>query len=130
MSTFSPPLSEHTRDGSPYSFTALRNWPSTVAALLLADAQRNTGIQEYPSIDSTMDNYSSSGDNIWMCKGGNKTLPQIFPIRMLCKLKKRLSPCNTVSNETSSAVKNKGIFEDVRGVAVKLLIGSSPTVKA
>jgi len=40
ISTFSPPLSERTRDGKPYSLTASRNRLRTVVALLLSDAWR------------------------------------------------------------------------------------------
>lgn len=47
MSTFSPPLSDRTHDGNPYSPTASTNRPRTVSALLLSDAHRYTGILEY-----------------------------------------------------------------------------------
>lgn len=46
-STFSPPLSDRTHDGNPYSPTASTNKPRTVSALLLSDAHRYTGILEY-----------------------------------------------------------------------------------
>ena len=52
ISPFSPPLSEHIRDGRPYSFTASRNRLRTVVALLLSDAWQYISILEYPSIPS------------------------------------------------------------------------------
>lgn len=49
-STFSPPLSDLTHEGSPYSLTASQKHERTVLALLLSDAFMYTGSREYPSM--------------------------------------------------------------------------------